>query len=123
MRAIRWFLRWIILSLDSLFPPRPLIRDASAQSKVDQQCTRLSLYQFDGCPFCVKVRRAIRRLGLKIELRDAQNNARFAEELLAGGGQRQVPCLRILNGEDGGSVRWMYESSEIIAYLESRFGT
>ena len=121
MKAIRWFLRWIILTLDSLFPPRSLVREATVQSKVDQQCTKLSLYQFEGCPFCVKVRRAIRRLGLKIELRDAQNNARFAEELLAGGGQRQVPCLRIV--EDSGSVRWMFESSEIIAYLESRFGT
>lgn len=121
MKAIRWFLRRIILALDSLFPPRSLSRDASAQSKVDQQCAELSLYQFEGCPFCVKVRRAIRRLGLKIELRDAQNNARFAEELLAGGGQRQVPCLRIV--ESGGSIRWMYESGEIIAYLESRFGS
>ena len=96
MKAIRWFLRWIILALDSLFPPRPLTRDASAQSKVDQQCAKLSLYQFEGCPSASKYGEAIRRLGLKIELRDAQNNAQFAEELLAGGGQRQVPCLRIV---------------------------
>ena len=119
MKVIRWLLRRIILLVDSWFPPTPLKREPSAQSQVDQACAKLSLYQFEACPFCVKVRRAIKRLGLNIELRDAQNNAHFAEELLAGGGQRQVPCLRIT--EDNGQVRWMYESSDIVAYLESRF--
>ncbi|MDF3852182.1 hypothetical protein [Achromobacter denitrificans] len=29
-----------------------------------------------------------------------------------------MPCLRI---EEAGGTRWMYESSDIIAYLEQRF--
>ena len=40
------------------------------------------------------------------------------EELLCGG-DLKVPCLRIPEGERG--VHWMYESKEIIGYLEGRF--
>ncbi|HAI96784.1 MAG TPA: glutaredoxin, partial [Methylococcaceae bacterium] len=35
-----------------------------------------------------------------------------------GGGKLKVPCLRI---EEDGKVSWMYESSDIINYLEDRF--
>jgi glutaredoxin len=119
MKAIRWFLGKLILALNALFPPKLTVTRSSAdQTRVDQECTQLSLYQFEACPFCVKVRRAIKRMGLRIELRDAQKNEAFAQELLAGGGQRQVPCLRIV---EGSGTRWLYESSDIIAYLESRF--
>ena len=40
-------------------------------------------------------------------------------DLVRGGGERKVPCLRI---EHGDRVEWMYESDDIIAYLEGRFG-
>ena len=38
---------------------------------------------------------------------------------LAGGGNLKVPCLRIEERDLG--YRWMYESSDIVHYLESRF--
>lgn len=120
MKLIRWILGKIILSLDSLFSPRPLERSAEEQARLDRATHGLSLYQFVACPFCVKVRRAIRRLNLKIELRDAQNVQAYADELEREGGQRQVPCLRIV-GKDG-KVQWMYESSDIVRYLEREFG-
>jgi len=41
------------------------------------------------------------------------------EELVAGGGDLMVPCLRI--GDSGGWVSWMYESKDIIGYLEGLF--
>jgi len=44
---------------------------------------------------------------------DAGNNA----DLIAGGGKGQVPCLRIEH--ENGSVEWMYESVDIIRYLQS----
>jgi glutaredoxin len=121
MKVIRWILGRIILFFDAALPPRQLQRAPTAQAQVDQRCSQLSLYQFKACPFCVKVRRAIRRMGLKIQMRDAQGDDRYAEELLKGGGQRQVPCLRIQ--EENGSIRWMYESADIIAYLESHFAS
>lgn len=119
MAIIRWILGRIILLLDFVFRPKPLVRDAATQAGVDEHCKNLVLYQFRACPFCVKVRRQIRRLGLQIELRDAQAPGPHREELFKGGGELQVPCLRI--AEPTG-IRWMYESSDINAYLEGRFG-
>jgi glutathione S-transferase len=81
----------------------------------------LTLYQYAACPFCVKVRRAMKRSALNIETRDAKRNQRFKEELLQGGGQLKVPCLRI--EDNNGDVRWMYESSDIISYLDQRFNS
>jgi hypothetical protein len=40
-------------------------------------------------------------------------------ELLAGGGRLKVPCLRVVDAAGGES--WMYESKDIIDYLEGRF--
>ncbi|HEY9201524.1 MAG TPA: glutathione S-transferase N-terminal domain-containing protein [Gammaproteobacteria bacterium] len=93
-------------------------RDAQQQACADRATQSLSLYQFYACPFCLKARRAIKRLNLKIETRDAQKNP-GRSELNAGGGQIKVPCLRI---DEAGETRWLYESDDIIAYLEKRFG-
>jgi len=79
----------------------------------------LVLYQYEACPFCVKVRRSLKRHVLNIETRDVKRNGVAREELLAGGGELQVPCLRIAEGDE--DYRWMYESSDIIRYLEERF--
>lgn len=78
----------------------------------------MSLYQFQACPFCLKTRRALKKLGLKVQTRNALKNPDRAD-LLAGGGEIKVPCLRIDNKNE---TIWMYESSEIIQYLEQHFG-
>lgn len=119
MAFIRWFLGKIILTLNFLMPPKGIKRSPEAQAQVDKQTRLLALYQFHACPFCVKVRRAMKRFSLDIELRDAKNNDTFRQELLENGGRVKVPCLRITN--DDGSVSWMYESNDIIRYLEQRF--
>ncbi|MCV6589853.1 MAG: glutathione S-transferase N-terminal domain-containing protein [Marinobacterium sp.] len=119
MAVIRWILGRIILLVDFLTSPRAPKRDASVQAEIDNQTKTLSLYQFEACPFCVKVRRVMKRNGLNIELRDAKKDAAHRAELEAGGGRVKVPCLRIEN--EGGDVEWMYESNDIIAYLEQRF--
>ncbi|CAH0990633.1 hypothetical protein SIN8267_00727 [Sinobacterium norvegicum] len=116
---IRKVLGTVILAGDFVSRPRPMKREAHAQRQVDQQVQDLALYQFKACPFCVKTRRATRRLNLPLELRDAKADAQHREALLEGGGAIKVPCLRIQT-EQGSE--WMYESSEIIAYLDSRFG-
>jgi glutathione S-transferase len=58
------------------------------------------------------------RLNVPVALHDAKRDPQAREQLLAGGGKVKVPCLRI---EEAGGTRWMYESSDIIAYLEQRF--
>jgi len=119
VKFIRWILGKIILFIDALTAPKPKQRADEQQRIVDQQTDSLKLYQYLACPFCVKTRRVIRRLGLNIETLDALNDKKYREELIHQGGQAQVPCLKIIR-EDG-KVEWMYESSDIINYLEMRF--
>lgn len=118
MTVIRWILGKIILLINALTKPRGVVRDSEAQRQVNEQTTKLSLYQFEACPFCVKVRRANARLSLDIKLRDAKSDP-WRAELLEQGGSPKVPCLRI--EQPDGSVDWMYESSDIVNYLEQRF--
>jgi len=119
MALIRWVLGRIILLVDFLFSPKGVKRDAQLQSEFDRETAKLSLYQYAACPFCVKVRWAMQRNSLKVETKDAKRNPQFAKELVEGGGSLKVPCLRI--EENDGTVTWMYESSDIIDYLEQRF--
>ena len=119
MAIIRWILGRLILLIDALTSPKGVTRPSEVQEKLDQQTARLALYQFKACPFCVKVRRFLKQHSLKIETRDAKGNPLFREELLKGGGDIKVPCLRIQNGQ--GEIAWLYESSEIIQYLEQHY--
>lgn len=121
MKIIRFIVGKIILGLDKLFTPNSMQRSAESQAKVDQELASLVIYQYEACPFCVKVRRAMKKLNLNIELRDAAKIPRYRDELVQGGGKNQVPCLRIPDGTD--KYRWMYESSDIVAYLEANFAT
>jgi len=109
----------IILLWDKLNPPRGMVRPPEKQQQVDASSNNLVLYQFKMCPFCVKARRAIKRLSLNIETRDALREESSREELLTGGGKMKVPCLMI--ADDEGHTTWMYESSDIITYLQERF--
>ena len=119
MSIIRWLLARIIFVVDLLFRPRVHKHSTDVQTQYDASSKSLSLYQFAACPFCVKVRWAIRRLGVSIEYKDAKRNAQYAKELVEGGGHLKVPCLRIEKND--GEVEWMYESSDIINYLSQQY--
>ena len=119
MVVIRWILGQIILVLDFLTSPKAVVRETAAQQAVDDVTATMSMYQFKTCPFCVKVRRELKRHALHIELRDAKNDAELKAELVREGGRHKVPCLRIENADK--SVEWLYESSDIIARLKSQF--
>lgn len=119
LKGFRNGLGAIIAFVSWLIPVKKVQRSKAQQEEVDQQTTNIELYQFFGCPFCIKTRRVIRRLNLKITIRDAQNRQSFYRaELLKATGKVQVPCLKITNGD---KVEWMLETAEIIAYLEKRF--
>lgn len=118
-RTLRAILGPILLLKERMSAPEGLARSQEAQQEVDRQCRDLALYQFQTCPFCIKVRQEMRRLSLNIELRDTQHDETHREALLQGGGKPMVPCLRIL--DDAGNSRWMYESGDIVAYLRERF--
>lgn len=61
----------------------------------------------------------MKRQSLTIETRDVKRSESARKELLSGGGDLKVPCLRI--EDDQGQAEWVYESSDIINYLERRF--
>jgi glutaredoxin len=110
---------WFILAWDFVRGARPRVRSADEQRRVDGETARLALYHFQGCPFCRKVRRDIRLLGLAIDHRDIKLDRARRDELVAGGGKKQVPCLRIVESDQ--SVRWLYESRDISRYLRERY--
>jgi glutaredoxin len=119
-RGVRLVLSPILLIAERLSTPQPIERSAEEQALIDEQCQQLALYQFRSCPFCIKVRKEMARLGLNIELRDARNDTEHRQALEAGGGRVKVPCLRITR-EDGPD-EWLYESDDINAWLHRRFG-
>ena len=119
IKLIRNALGSIIVFFDVISRPRQLQRSSEAQENVERETEKLALYQLFSCPFCVKTRRAIHKLNLPIEKRSVAHGSRFRQELAVQGGKIQSPCLRI---EHTDSVEWMYESSDIIAYLQKRFG-
>ena len=116
MKFIRFFVGRVILLLDFLTRPKPVSRSKKQQDEVNEMTSTMSLYQFKACPFCVKVRRHMRKNSLHIELRDAKNNHSIKEELVNEGGKHKVPCLRI-EGKDN-SVRWLYSSDDICSFLD-----
>lgn len=117
INLIRNLLGLIIVILDVITRGSKLKRTKDAQVQVEQELKNLSLYQFFACPFCIKTRRAMYKLNLPIAKRNA-SQGHYRQELLKEGGKVQTPCLRI---EEDGKVTWLYESSEIIRYLEQRF--
>lgn len=118
-KTLRIVLGPFILLWEIVATPKGIIRQPEEQQQVDRQSRHLVVYQFKTCPYCIKVRREIRRLSLNIELRDAKKNPLDRADLLQGGGQIKVPCLKITDGQ--GHSQWMYESSDIIQYLHQRF--
>lgn len=117
IKLVRQGLGQLVIFISFITRPQKIVRSEHQQTMVDEQLTELSLYQHRGCPFCTKVRRAMHRLNLNIQLRDI-TNSQYRQELAEQGGLTKVPCLRI---EQAGQVTWMYESNDIIAYLDERF--
>ena len=119
LKVVRKIVGSLILFFNWVFTPKSMSREVEVQKQVDGETAKLKLYQYNACPFCVKVRRSIKRLNLIIELRDAKRDGEYNDELLQGGGKTKVPCLRIEDND--GKQQWMYESSDIVDYLEGRF--
>jgi glutaredoxin len=116
MTLIRKILGFLILTFDRLFTPAVEVsRTPADQSALDQKLSNWTLYHLEACPFCVKVRRHLKRLGITLPLKEINENPLYHQELMAGGKLDQVPCLRYF--DNSGAEKWMYESSEINTFL------
>ncbi len=118
VKALRNGLGMIIVFISWLTNPKPVSRSEVTQAAAQDKVAGLALYQIYACPFCVKTRRAIRRLNVSIEIRDIKN-LKYREALETQGGRVKVPCLRM---EEGGEAKWLYESDDIIRYLNAQIG-
>jgi glutathione S-transferase len=54
-----------------------------------------------------------------LEFKDVLNSQQAHDELMAGGKDYQVPCLRI--SRQDGTFEWLYESDAINAWLTERY--
>ena len=93
-------------------------------SKKDQKpLTKIenhSMYHYSSCPFCFRVRISMTKLGIDMEMRDIHQSSEHHDALKKGGGSAMVPCLRI---EKEGESQWLYESADIVDYLQQNFSS
>jgi glutaredoxin len=97
----------------------PVRRTEAEQARIEAACRDLALYSSWGCPFCSRVERTMRKLALPITRHDPRKSRSHAEALTRGGGKLQIPCLLIKTPL--GKTQWLYESADIIRYLQRRF--
>jgi glutaredoxin len=117
LRLLREGLGRLIILISNLTLPKQIERSSDAKAALKDETSGLFLYEFYACPFCIKTRRAIHRLNIDVSTRDIRKHQAYYQELEAQG-STQVPCLKI---EQDNAVKWLYESSDIINYLNSRF--
>lgn len=120
MKIIRFILGRIILFLDWATSPSPITISEEERLRINTFTSCMVMYEFKACPFCVRVRRFMKRNNIVIPTKDARKNKDYAEELVAGGGKLQVPCLVI--PIEGKSSEWLYESKDIINFLAKELG-
>jgi glutaredoxin len=131
MRIIRFFLGRLILLINWITLPKPLHRSQQQQEQLDDVTCNLFVYEMLACPFCVKVRREIHRLGLNINTINVKLSKHEMDRLVNEGGKFQVPCLRIdspvqsdgkenISGNsDSQTCKWLYESDQIIEHIQT----
>ena len=76
----------------------------------------LTLYVKTGCPFCAMVLHKLDELAVPFEEKNIADDG-VIDELIARGGKQQVPYL-----VDAECNVEMYESADIVGYLDKRFG-
>jgi glutathione S-transferase len=76
----------------------------------------LTLFNMEGSPYCRKVRETLSELDLEYVVRNLPKGSPKRAELTRRGGKMQVPYL-----VDPNTRREMYESDDIIAYLEGQY--
>lgn len=77
---------------------------------------KFALYYYDSCPYCQRVLQVLPSLKVAVEKCNVRNEPKWHQEKLAATGNTQVPCLKIT--EDDGAEQWMFESADIIRFLQ-----
>jgi len=115
MNIIRFILGRLILFLDWITSPKPFLISKEEKNRIDSITSNMVIYEFKACPFCVRVRRFMKKNNITIHTKDARKSPEYAEELINGGGKLQVPCLFIPSKDN--EPKWLYESKDIVSFL------
>jgi glutaredoxin 3 len=81
---------------------------------ISEKNHELTLYQFDSCPFCIKVNHYLIQNNISIPTKNTMTDPDAKSKLMKIGGKTQVPCLVI----DG---KALYESDDIINWFEQNY--
>ncbi len=81
----------------------------------------VTLFQFEECPYCAKVRAKLRELGISYRKMNVPSDRQdpLRQELLEKSGVPTVPVLKV-DGKSG--EKYIGGSADIIAFLEKEFG-
>eukprot|EP00232_Nephroselmis_pyriformis_P030730 CAMPEP_0182853196 /NCGR_PEP_ID=MMETSP0034_2-20130328/570_1 /TAXON_ID=156128 /ORGANISM="Nephroselmis pyriformis, Strain CCMP717" /LENGTH=374 /DNA_ID=CAMNT_0024983955 /DNA_START=279 /DNA_END=1403 /DNA_ORIENTATION=+ len=95
-----------------------MLEETSDVATFNRPVLPLEVYEFDGCPFCRKVREALCMLDLDAMYYPCpKNGPNFRPQVEAEGGKAQFPYLK-----DPNTGKAMYESDDIISYLYEEYG-
>ena len=95
-------------------------RGVSARVTTDQRPAPerlLELYEYEGCPYCRKVREVLCELDLGYFSHPVAHGSAYRDELRQHGGKIQVPYLVDCNTDTR-----RYESDDIITYINQTYG-
>lgn len=93
------------------------VSDAAAARAAAPALAPLTLYEFEACPFCRRVREAVTYLDLALTVKPCGRGSRHRDEVVARGGKAQFPYL-----VDEASGAALYESADIVRYLLEAYG-
>ncbi|GLC45000.1 hypothetical protein PLESTB_001745000 [Pleodorina starrii] len=94
------------------------VAETSQIATLKRPAQPLELYEFEGCPFCKKVREAICTLDLDVMVYPCpKDGVTWRPKAISLGGKKQFPFL-----VDPNTGKQMYESDDIIAYLFQEYG-
>jgi glutathione S-transferase len=115
-RPLRWLspLNTLGSALASLSRPRGR---QVRRPRPEQPPELLELYNFEASPYCRKVREALNELDLDYLVKNVAKKSHRRPELVARGGKMMVPYLI-----DPNTGTELYESDDIVAYLEATYG-
>lgn len=104
--------------INRILPAKPLEWSQEQRSLIDRESRRMQLYFCRRCPSSVQVRRSCDRFGLHMVEKDVGRVNSYRNELINGGGQSRVPCLRL---DLDNKTTWLYGHRSIVEYLETRY--
>ncbi len=105
-------------SLATVLRPLPGVRVRKGHGDRQQPEQILELYNFEASPYCRKVRERLCELNLDSLVHNVGKLSKHRPELVARGGKMMVPYLI-----DPNTGTEMYESDDIVAYLDRTYGS